>query len=86
MARGTVKWFDPSKGFGFVVNEDGVDVFVHYSHIEGNGFRCLRNGQVVVYREKETEKGLFAEQVQVVSDGAGCIASDDESERESFPY
>ena len=47
MVKGTVKWFDPKKGFGFVLNDDGEDVFIHYTSIDGDGFRCLRNGQVV---------------------------------------
>lgn len=78
MARGTVKWFDPKKGFGFVVNEDGVDVFVHYSSIEGEGFRCLKSGQEVAYEEKVSEKGLLGVDVQILSEGDGGSASNDE--------
>jgi len=66
MAKGTVKWFDPKKGFGFVVNEEGKDVFVHYTSIDGEGFRCLRNGQVVEYEQFETGKGLQGKSVQIV--------------------
>ena len=47
MAKGTVKWFNPKKGFGFVVNESGADVFVHYTSIHGDGFRSLKSGQTV---------------------------------------
>ena len=66
MAKGTVKWFDPKKGFGFVVNSDGKDVFVHYTSIDGEGFRCLRNGQIVEYDQFETDKGLQGKSVQIV--------------------
>ncbi|RKY06243.1 MAG: cold-shock protein [Planctomycetota bacterium] len=66
MAKGTVKWFDPKKGFGFVVNGDGKDVFVHYTSIDGEGFRCLRNGQVVEYDQIETDNGLQGKSVRIV--------------------
>jgi len=66
MAKGTVKWFDPKKGFGFVINSEGKDVFVHYTSIGGDGFRCLRNGQVVEYEQLETGKGLQGTSVQIV--------------------
>ena len=77
MARGTVKWFDPKKGFGFVVNEDGVDVFVHYTSIEGEGFRCLKSGQTVVYEEKTSPKGLQGLRVQILSIDNEDVASPD---------
>lgn len=86
MARGTVKWFDPKKGFGFVVNEDGVDVFVHYTSIEGDGFRCLKSGQEVTYQEKASEKGLLGVDVQIVSEGDDGAASDDEQALEPSQY
>ncbi len=66
MAKGTVKWFDPKKGFGFVVNESGEDVFVHYSSIDSEGFRCLRSGQMVEYHPIQTPKGLKARTVQLL--------------------
>ncbi len=66
MAKGTVKWFDPKKGFGFVVNADGKDVFVHYTSIDGEGFRCLRNGQAVEYDQFETDNGLQGKSVRIV--------------------
>ena len=66
MAKGTVKWFDPKKGFGFVVNDDGEDVFVHYTSIDGDGFRCLRNGQVVEYEQFDSGKGLQGKDVQII--------------------
>ena len=67
MAKGTVKWFDPKKGFGFVLNEEDQDVFVHYTSIEGgDGFRCLRNGQLVEYDEFDSGKGLQGRNVRIV--------------------
>lgn len=66
MAIGTVKWFDPKKGFGFIVNEQGQDVFVHYTSLEGDGFRCLRNGQEVEYEQFDSGKGLQGRKVMVV--------------------
>ncbi len=66
MAKGTVKWFDPKKGFGFVVNADGQDVFIHYTSIDGEGFRCLRSGQVVEYEEFRSDKGLQGKGVQII--------------------
>ncbi|MBI5641105.1 MAG: cold-shock protein [Nitrospirae bacterium] len=54
MANGTVKWFNESKGFGFITGEDGTDLFVHYSSIQSNGFKSLAEGDSVSY---ETEKG-----------------------------
>jgi CspA family cold shock protein len=83
MPRGTVKWFDPKKGFGFVVNEDGVDVFVHYTNIECEGFRCLKNGQEVEYTEEVTHKGLQGKRVQILSFEEGSLSSEDEQELES---
>lgn len=64
MVSGTVKWFDPKKGFGFILNKNGKDVFVHYSSIEGDGFRCLKDKQTVEYEEFETDKGLQAKNVK----------------------
>ncbi len=66
MAGGTVKWFDPKKGYGFVINEAGKDVFVHYTSVEGEGFRCLRQDQIVEYEEVESENGLKGQNVRVV--------------------
>lgn len=62
-ASGTVKWFNDAKGYGFIMREDGKDVFVHYSSIEGDGFRTLNQGQVVQYEEQEGPKGLYAARV-----------------------
>jgi len=62
--RGQVKWFDPKKGYGFIVGPDGQDVFVHYSHIESDGFRLLKDGEHVDYDLVEGEKGWQARAVQ----------------------
>jgi CspA family cold shock protein len=64
MPTGTVKWFDSKKGFGFIVNPDGKDVFVHFSVIEGEGFRSLKDGEHVEYEELQGEKGLLAKGVK----------------------
>lgn len=67
MRIGTVKWFDQSKGFGFITPEDGSsDVFVHYSSIEGKGFRTLDEGQKVQFDSKPGPKGTQATQVKAV--------------------
>jgi CspA family cold shock protein len=63
MAVGTVKWFNDAKGFGFIRQENGPDVFVHYSQIMGEGFRTLEEGQAVEFEIKEGPKGLLAERV-----------------------
>jgi CspA family cold shock protein len=63
MALGTVKWFNDAKGFGFIRQENGPDVFVHYSQILGDGFRTLEEGQPVEFEIKEGPKGLLAERV-----------------------
>jgi CspA family cold shock protein len=64
MPIGTVKWFDTKKGFGFIVNSEGRDVFVHYTSIDGDGFRALRDGEQVEYEESQGEKGLLAKAVK----------------------
>ncbi len=63
MSRGTVKWFNDSKGYGFIAQPDGEDVFVHFSVIEGEGFRTLSEGQEVEFELRESEKGLQAAMV-----------------------
>jgi CspA family cold shock protein len=57
MAQGTVKWFNDSKGFGFITGEDGTDVFVHYSSIQGDGFKSIAEGQSVSYDVEDGPKG-----------------------------
>lgn len=67
MATGTIKWFNESKGFGFIAPSDGgADVFVHFSAIMGDGFRTLAEGQSVSYQVEKGPKGLQASQVTVV--------------------
>ncbi len=61
--KGTVKWFDIKKGFGFIQQEDGNDVFVHYSNISGNGFKVLEDGESVEFEVVEGNKGLQAQNV-----------------------
>ena len=61
--KGTVKWFDVKKGFGFIQQEDGNDVFVHYSNISGNGFKVLEDGESVEFEVVEGNKGLQAQNV-----------------------
>ncbi len=64
MTKGTVKWFNESKGFGFITSEDGGDVFVHYSEIEDNGFKTLSEGDEVTFNATEGPKGPAAENVK----------------------
>ncbi len=63
MPIGKVKWFDPKKGYGFIVGEQGQDVFVHYTSITGDGFRALKDGEVVDYELIQGEKGFQARNV-----------------------
>ena len=63
MPRGKVKWFNESKGYGFIEQEDGPDVFVHYSAIEDQGFKTLSEGQEVEFEMKQGEKGPQATRV-----------------------
>ena len=57
MEKGTVKWFNESKGYGFIERESGEDVFVHYTSIQGDGFKTLREGQGVEFEIAEDSKG-----------------------------
>ena len=63
MEKGTVKWFNEKKGFGFISREDGDDVFVHHTSIEGDGFKTLREGQSVEFEIQEGPKGPQAVKV-----------------------
>jgi CspA family cold shock protein len=64
MAQGTVKWFNDAKGFGFISQDDGPDVFVHFSAITGDGFKSLAEGQRVTFDVQDGPKGLQAANVQ----------------------
>ena len=63
MAEGTVKWFNDAKGFGFISQEDGADVFVHFSTIQGDGFKSLAEGERVTFEVEDGPKGLQASNV-----------------------
>jgi CspA family cold shock protein len=66
MANGIVKWFNEHKGYGFIEQEDGPDVFVHYSGIDGNGFKSLREGDQVTFDIEQGKKGPAAANVSLV--------------------
>ncbi|GAA0953027.1 MULTISPECIES: cold-shock protein [Nonomuraea] len=67
MAQGTVKWFNAEKGFGFIAPDGGApDVFVHFSEIQGNGYRSLEDGQRVEFEITQGQKGPQASQVRAI--------------------
>lgn len=66
MVTGTVKWFDEKKGYGFISRDDGGDVFVHYSAIQMDGFKTLREGQKVEFEVTQSPKGEQASNVRVI--------------------
>lgn len=72
-AFGTVKWFDPKKGFGFIVGPADQDVFIHYSRIEGDGFRAFEDGQRVEFDAEQGERGWHAIRARGVSSEAEKI-------------
>ncbi len=63
MNKGTVKWFNDDKGWGYITGEDGKDVFVHFSAIQQDGFKTLEKGQAVTYDLVESERGIQAANV-----------------------
>ena len=65
MTKGTVKWFNDAKGFGFISREDGDDIFVHHTSISGSGFKSLSEGQAVTFDVEKTPKGPRAINVVV---------------------
>lgn len=84
--KGVVKWFNDAKGFGFIEHTSGKDVFVHYSVIEADGFKTLKDGEEVEYEIKEGPKGLHALRVQrlvktqiIELQDAGSISDDGDS-------
>ncbi len=66
MLEGKVKWFNEKKGYGFIERDGGEDLFVHFTAIEGDGFKTLMEGQRVSFEIENTPKGLRAKKVQVV--------------------
>ena len=66
MATGTVKWFNAEKGYGFIAREQGEDVFVHYSNIQGSGYRSLDEGQAVEFDVAPGRKGEEAQNVRII--------------------
>ncbi|MDQ1437908.1 MAG: cold shock protein [Acidimicrobiaceae bacterium] len=66
MATGTVKWFNAEKGYGFISQSDGADVFVHFSAIQMNGYRALEEGQAVEFDVQDGPKGLQAASVRPI--------------------
>jgi CspA family cold shock protein len=70
--EGTVKWFSNPKGYGFISREDGDDVFVHYSEIQGSGFRSLSAGERVEFTVRQSEKGPRAAEVRSLETTVGA--------------
>ena len=64
MEQGTVKWFNAEKGFGFISRKDGSDVFVHFSAIQGDGFKTLEEGQAVTFDVEDSDRGPQAVNVE----------------------
>ena len=71
MATGTVKWFNADKGFGFISQKEGADVFVHFSAIQKPGYRTLEEGEEVEFEVQQGPKGLQAANVQPKGGGGG---------------
>ena len=67
-AQGIVKWFNDSKGFGFIQRDSGEDIFVHFRAIQGDGYRSLKDGEKVEFSVVEGDKGLQAEEVRKIEE------------------
>ena len=74
--QGTVKWFNTEKGYGFILNPEGEDVFVHYRSIQVDGFKNLREGQDVTFLQIKSEKGWQAAEVEVENDSTDNDGND----------
>ena len=76
MIKGHVKWFSNPKGYGFILMDDGSEVFVHHSLIQGNGYKTLKEGEEVEFELIETEKGKQAHNVirSIIAENAGSMA------------
>ena len=68
MAKGRVKWFNEQKGYGFISQDNGKDVFVHHSDIKSSGFRTLDEGQAVTFDVVDGQRGKKAENVEIISE------------------
>ncbi|WP_319370765.1 cold-shock protein [uncultured Ilyobacter sp.] len=66
MTKGTVKWFNGEKGFGFITSEDGTDVFAHFSEIQKDGFKTLEEGEQVTFEITQGQKGPQASKIKTV--------------------
>ena len=64
MAEGTIKWFSDKKGYGFIAQEEGKDIFVHYSSIDMSGFKTLSEGETVTFDVEESDRGPVAKNVK----------------------
>ncbi|CAK8054345.1 cold-shock protein [Eupransor demetentiae] len=64
MEKGTVKWFNSEKGYGFITRENGEDVFAHFSAIQGDGFKTLEDGENVTFDVENSDRGLQATNIQ----------------------
>ena len=77
--RGQVKWFDPKKGYGFILGPENQDVFVHYTQIQGEGFRSLKDGEMVDYELIQGDKGWQARDVHPIAKPGGDDTPSDAS-------
>lgn len=85
MTRGQVKWFDPKKGYGFIIGPESQDVFVHYSQIQSEGFRALKDGEMVEYELVQGDKGWQARDVRQADRGDAAPASKPPVDRSAPP-